>query len=438
MTEQPYIRRTYAALAGRDPGQTGFLQALESLWESLAPWLEERPQCEAAGLLERLGEPERTALFPVIWTDDRGRVRHTRGFHIRCTTALGPCRCALALGPGLDLSAAKALALDISLCRSLAGLPLGGALAGADVAPGGLSDGESRRFCAGFMAGLYPLLDRDFRPDQWAGQAPSRELDYLTGCYERMAALTGRGERSAPPPGPMTPAQAIGCGLCHFARSALKRRGGQRLEGQRVLISGAGPAAVWAGETAARMGALPVALGDDAGCLYAAAGLPLALLRSMLREPGLPLLLWAVRSPGVEYRPGPVLWDIPADAVFLFGGGTKLGSAAARRVVLHRPAGVFEGAFQSVTARAGRIFAEGGLYAPAIAAGAGGQIMAHRRWDGPADRWEADRRLRTAMEEVCRTVWDESERWGRPGDLLLGARTAAVEPIAQALIRKGI
>ena len=119
MTEQPYVRRIYAAQAGRDPGQTGFLQALESLYESLAPWLEERPQCEAAALLERLGEPERTALFPVIWTDDQGRPRQSRGFHIRYTAALGPERCCLVLGPGMDLSAAKALALDVSLCRAL-------------------------------------------------------------------------------------------------------------------------------------------------------------------------------------------------------------------------------------------------------------------------------------------------------------------------------
>ena len=437
MTEQPYVRRIYAAQAGRDPGQTGFLQALESLYESLAPWLEERPQCEAAALLERLGEPERTALFPVIWTDDQGRPRQSRGFHIRYTAALGPERCCLVLGPGLDLSAAKALALDVSLCRALAGLPLGGGLAGADIAPAGLSDGESRRFCDSFMAGLYPLLGREDRPGCWAGQVPRRELDYLTGAWERMEAIAGRGGRPGRAQAPMSRAQAVGAGLCRFAQCALKRRGGQRMEGQRVLISGAGPAALWAGETAARMGALPIAIGDDAGCLYAAAGLPLALLRSMIREPGLPLLLWAIRSPGVEYRPGPVLWDIPADLAFLFGGGAKLGSAAARRIVLRRPAGVFEGAFQSVTARAGRIFAEAGLYAPAIAAGAGGQVLLAET-DGPADRWEADRLLRTAMEDICRTVWEESERWGRPGDLLLGARIAAVAPLADALIRKGI
>ena len=435
MTEQPYIRRAYGALAERDQGQTGFLQALESLYESLGPWLEERPQYEAAGLLERLGEPERTALFPVIWTDDQGRVWHTRGIYIRYTSVLGPCRCCLALRPGLDLSAAKALALETSLCRALAGLPLGGGAVGADIAPGALSDGESRRFCESFMAGLFPLLDKGFRPGQWAGQAPRRELDCLTGLYERMTALTGGGELVPSFSGPMTYAQAVGCGLCRFAQCALKRRSGQRLEGQRVLLSGRGLAAVWAGECAARMGAMPVALGDDTGCLYAAAGLPLALLRSMLREPGLPLLLWAIRSPGVEYRPGPGLWDIPADVVFLCDGTPRLGSAAAQRVAAHRPAGVFEGVFQAVTARAGRIFAQTGLYAPAIAAGAGGQIMS-LAGEEPADRWEADRALRAAMENVFQAAWEQSERWGRPGDLLQGARVAAVGPIARALLRK--
>ena len=109
MSEHPYLRRAYGSAAGRDPGQTSFLQTLETLYESIGPTLEEQPLYAARGLPERLSEPERTVLFPVVWTDDHGRTQMSRGIYLRYSTALGPCRTDLILRPGLDLSGAKAV-----------------------------------------------------------------------------------------------------------------------------------------------------------------------------------------------------------------------------------------------------------------------------------------------------------------------------------------
>ena len=237
----------------------------------------------------------------------------------------------------------------------------------------------------------------------------------------------------------MSRAQAVGYGLCRFAQHALRRAAGLRLEGQAVLIAGCGGAGLWAGEMALRLGAQVVAVGDESGCLFAAAGLPLALLRDMAREPGLPLLLWAIRAPGVEYRPGPGLWDIPADVIFLCGGAAHPGAAAARRIVSRRPAGIFEGAPMACTALASRVFADsGGLYGPAIAAGVGGDIIACRQREVHISQWEADRLLRDAMGGIFRSAWDEASAAGHPNDLARGASMAAFRRLADAVIKKGL
>ncbi len=440
MTENPSIRRAYGTAAARDPGETGFLQALETFYGALAPFLEARPRYAAAGLLERLGEPEQAACFPILWTDGRGVPRQARGFFIQYSTALGPCRGSVLFRTGLDMAAAKALALETTLEHSLTGLPLGGGFLGADVSPAGWDDGESRRFCQGFMLALYPLLPRAFRPFDWAGLIPRRELDYLAGQYERLAAMDPclRGLSSPPEPELMPRRQATGHGLCAFAELTLRHLGLPALESRTVLIAGRDGPAAWAGERAARMGAQVIALGDASGCLYAPDGLPLAVLRKVAAQPELPLLLWAIRAPGVEYRPGPGLWDIPAELVFLCDSHARLDVEDARRLVARHPAGVFEAVPRSCTALAARVLAAGAVpYSPAIASGAGGALMAYRRRDEPCSQWEAARVLRAGMESVFQTVWDEAVQAERPGDLAAGARIAAFRRLADAILAKG-
>lgn len=437
MTDEPHIRKAYAAAIGRDPGQTAFLQALETLYESLVPCLGEQPALAAARLAERLAEPESSCLFPVRWADSRGQPRQTRGFFIRYCTALGPWRGPIIFRRGLDISAAKALALSATLQYALAGLPAGGGFAGADADCRSMDDVECRRFCHAFAEAVYPFMPRDLYPSLWRGQLSRRELAYLSGRLRQLSALTG-GAGSPPGPVPMlTYQQAAGWGLCHFAQLVLHRQTDAPLDGQSILIAGRDGAAGWAGERAARLGAHVVAVGDGGGCLHADGGLPLATLRAMAAQPELPLLLWAIRAPGVEYRPGPGLWDIPADAAFLFGG-PRLDSAGARRLLQNRCSAVFEGASGAATAGAARTLAAGGvLYMPAIAAGAGGATAALGQ---PPDlpRWEAERRLYAAMEDVFHAVWQESERDGRPGDMLHAAFTAALCPISTAIFDSGL
>ena len=64
--------------------------------------------------------------------------------------------------------------------------------------------------------------------------------------------------------------------------------------------------------------------------------------------------------------------------------------------------------------------------------------MAFRQQERPMTRWEAERTLRAGMDRIFRAVWEESARSGHPGDMAAGAYAAALRPIADAILRKGL
>lgn len=440
-TEHPYIGRIWADAAGRDMEQRLFLQTLETLLEGLGPCLEARPYYEDMCLLERLSEPERMVSFPVLWRDDQGRARTTRGYYVRHSTVLGPCRGGAVFRAGLNMSVMKAMALESTLENSLAGLPLGGSAAGADVDTAAMSSRESARFCQSFMAGLYPCLPPATPPETWLGEElPRRELGYLQGQYERLTNLTRGGGPAFAAAGPMTRARAAGYGACYFAQHALRQHTGARLEGRTAVITGRDGPAAWAGEKAVQVGARVVAVGTPDGYLYAPTGLPLRLLRAMARQPDIPLLLRAIPTPGVDYCQGPGLWDIPADVFFLCDVSSPMGREEAERLAVHYPVGVFEGASLACGTEAARYLGSCGiLYSPGLASGAGGAALTFHQQHTPGlSYWEADRQLRTVMGQIFQAAWDESVRAGAPGDLARGARNAAFLRIGEALAAKGI
>ena len=97
----------------------------------------------------------------------------------------------------------------------------------------------------------------------------------------------------------------------------------------------------------------------------------------------------------------------------------------------HRPLGVFETAPLVTTALAGRILAGAAVYAPGILAGAGAELMTGEPKTGP---WEADKRLRAAMEALLRQVWDPAQG----NDLSRAARALAFRRLADAMLAQGL
>ena len=71
MTNQ-YLIDVLESVKKRNPGEPEFIQALTEVLESLEPVIEKSPDLVAAGVIDRLVEPERQIIFRVPWVDDNG------------------------------------------------------------------------------------------------------------------------------------------------------------------------------------------------------------------------------------------------------------------------------------------------------------------------------------------------------------------------------
>ncbi|MGN0469281.1 MAG: NADP-specific glutamate dehydrogenase, partial [Acutalibacteraceae bacterium] len=69
-----YVSEQLEKVIAKNPAQPEFVQAVKEVLESLEPVIEQNPQYEAAGILERITEPERQLMFRVPWVDDNGKV----------------------------------------------------------------------------------------------------------------------------------------------------------------------------------------------------------------------------------------------------------------------------------------------------------------------------------------------------------------------------
>ena len=72
-----YVSEQLEHLKKLNSNEPEFIQAATEVLTTLEPVIEANPQYEAAGILERLTEPERQIMFRVPWVDDNGKVHVT-------------------------------------------------------------------------------------------------------------------------------------------------------------------------------------------------------------------------------------------------------------------------------------------------------------------------------------------------------------------------
>ena len=155
MFKSEYLNRVYAEVEHRDAHEPEFLQAVREVFESLELVVDQHPEWEAVGLLERFVEPERVIEFRVPWVDDSGKTRVNRGYRVQYNSAIGPYKGGLRFHPSVNLSVIKFLGFEQVLKNSLTTLPMGGGKGGSDFDPKGKSEAEVMRFCQSFMTELY-------------------------------------------------------------------------------------------------------------------------------------------------------------------------------------------------------------------------------------------------------------------------------------------
>ncbi|MBE6468624.1 MAG: NADP-specific glutamate dehydrogenase [Coriobacteriaceae bacterium] len=440
-----YTQRIIDELKERYADQPEFIQAADEVLASIAPAVDANPAYEAAGLLERLVEPERVIMFRVPWIDDAGRVQVNRGYRIEFNSAIGPYKGGLRLHPSVNLSILKFLGFEQVFKNSLTTLPIGGGKGGADFDPKGKSDREVMAFCQSFMTELCRHIGPD--TDVPAGDigTGAREIGYLFGQYKRIrneftGVLTGKGLTWG---GSLARTEATGYGLIYFVEELLRERG-ESLAGKRVNISGSGNVAIYAAEKATELGAVVQTMSDSTGWIFEADGIDLAAVHEIKEVRRGRLSEYADAHPSCEYHEGRGVWGVACDIALPCATQNELLLEDAQALAASGCAIVGEGANMPTTREATDFLIEQGIaFCPGKASNAGGVAVSALEMSQNSERlsWtfeEVDAKLKDIMVGIYHAAADAAAAYGHEGNLVVGANIAGFKKVAEAMMAQGV
>ncbi|HNW55072.1 MAG TPA: Glu/Leu/Phe/Val dehydrogenase dimerization domain-containing protein, partial [Bacteroidales bacterium] len=180
------VEKIMTNLEKKHPGEVEYLQAVREVLESIEQVYNENPQFEAAGIIDRLVEPDRILTIKVPWVDDHGKVHVNLAYRVQFNNAIGPYKGGLRFHPSVNLSILKFLGFEQIFKNSLTSLPMGGAKGGSDFDPKGKSNAEVMRFCQSYMLELWRLIGPE--TDVPAGDigVGGREIGFLYGMYKKL------------------------------------------------------------------------------------------------------------------------------------------------------------------------------------------------------------------------------------------------------------
>lgn len=442
-----YVQQVLSMVRAKNPHEPEFLQAVEEVFGTLAPVLARHPEYRSARILERLVEPERIVIFRVPWMDDQGDIHINRGYRIQMNSAIGPYKGGLRFHPSVTLSILKFLAFEQVFKNSLTTLPLGGGKGGSDFDPKGKSDNEVMRFCQSFMTELYRHIGPDV--DVPAGDigVGTREIGYLFGQYKRLTkeftgVLTGKGLNWG---GSLIRPEATGFGVVYFAEEMLQTRG-MSIEGKTVAVSGFGNVAWGAVTKVNQLGGRVVTLSGPDGFIYDPDGVKgekidyMLEMRASARDEVKPY----AEKFKVQFFPEKRPWSVKVDVALPCATQNELDENDARELLKNGCICVTEGANMPSTLGAVKVFLDAGiLYAPGKASNAGGVAtsgleMSQNSMRLPWPKEEVDARLRQIMQNIHHTCMVTAERYGAPGNYLVGANIAGFLKVANAMLEQGL
>ncbi|MBE7094137.1 MAG: NADP-specific glutamate dehydrogenase [Clostridiales bacterium] len=442
-----YVQRVLDELKAKNPGEKEFHQAATEILLTLEPVINAHPEYEAAALLERFTEPERTILFRVPWMDDNGKVHVNKGYRVQFNSAIGPYKGGLRFHPSVNLSVIKFLGLEQILKNSLTGLPIGGGKGGSDFDPKGKSDREIMAFCQSFMNELYRHIGAD--TDVPAGDigVGAREVGYLFGqykrlCNEHVGVLTGRGLSYG---GSLIRKEATGYGLVYMTAEAMRLRG-ESFEGKTTIVSGSGNVAIYACEKAQQLGAKVVAMYDSNGYIYDPNGIQLDVVKQIKEVERKRIKEYAERVKGATYTEGcKGIWTIPCDVALPCATQNEIDEESAKALVANGVKYVAEGANMPSTLEAIATFqaAKGVVFLPAKAANAGGVATSALEMAQSSGRlyWsaeEVDAKLKNIMINIYHNMDKAAKKYGYEGNYVMGANIAGFEKVAEAMMAHGV
>ena len=442
-----YLQSVYEDVVKRNPNEPEFQQAVYEVLESLQPVIEQNPQFEKAGIIDRMVEPERQIVFRVSWVDDKGEVHVNRGFRVQFNSAIGPYKGGIRLHPSVNASVIKFLGFEQTFKNSLTGLPIGGGKGGSDFDPKGKSDNEIMRFCQSFMTELAKHIGAD--TDVPAGDigVGAREIGFMYGQYKRLrneftGVLTGKGLTYG---GSLARTQATGYGLCYFTEEMLSTMKNDSFKGKTVVISGSGNVAIYANQKATELGGKVVAMSDSNGYVYDPNGIDLDVVKQIKEVERGRIKEYAERVSGAVYTEGcKGIWTIPCDIALPCATQNELDEEGAKALVKNGVMAVAEGANMPSTPEAIAVLQSNGvLFGPAKAANAGGVATSALEMSQNSMRYswtfeEVDQKLHGIMVNIFHNSFDAAKRYGMEGNLVAGANIAGFEKVANAMLAQGV
>jgi glutamate dehydrogenase (NADP+) len=324
-------------LEKKHPGELEYLQAVREVLESLEDVVAQNPQFEAAGIIERIVEPDRVLSFKVPWVDDNGKVHVNLGYRIQFNNAIGPYKGGLRFHPSVNLSILKFLGFEQIFKNSLTTLPMGGGKGGSDFDPKGKSDAEIMRFCQAFMLELWKIIGPE--TDVPAGDigVGGKEIGFMFGMYkkltrEHVGVLTGKGLNWG---GSLVRPEATGFGAVYFAQEMLATKGTD-FKGKTVAISGFGNVAWGAVTKVTELGGKVVTISGPDGYIFDPEGISGEKIQYMLelRASNQDIVKpYSYEFPGAQFVAGKRPWEVKCDVALPCATQNELGKDDAETLV---------------------------------------------------------------------------------------------------------
>ena len=440
-----YIQRVLDETRAKNANEPEFLQTVEEVLTSLEPVINAHPEYEAACLLERMVEPERTIEFRVVWMDDQLKYHVNRGYRVQYNAALGPYKGGLRFASNVNLSIIKFLGFEQTFKDALTCLPIGGAKGGSDFDPKGKSDMEVMRFCQAFMNELYKYVGAD--EDVPAGDigTGAREVGYLYGQYKKLTnrsegVLTGKGLSFG---GSLARTEATGYGLVYITEEMLKDHN-KDLKGARVAVSGSGNVAIYAMEKARQLGAKVICCSDSTGYVIDENGIDVEAVKQIKEVDRKRISVYAESHPTATYAEGSV-WDaVTCDVALPCATQNEIHAAQAQRLVDTGCYAVCEGANMPTDAAATEVFLQKHiLFLPGKASNAGGVATSALEMGQNSIRssWtfdEVDAKLQGIMVNIYHNMKEACEKYNAPDNFVVGANIAGFMKVADAMMAQGV
>ena len=444
-----YVQRVIDSVAKKHANEPEFVQTVTEVLTSLVPVIEQHPEYEKAGLLERMVEPERQIAFRVTWVDDEGKVQVNTGYRVQFNGAIGPYKGGLRFHPSVYSGIMKFLAFEQTFKNSLTGLPIGGAKGGSDFDPRGKSDAEILRFCQSFMTELYRHIGPNL--DVPAGDigVGGREIGYLFGQFRRIkgsfenGVLTGKGLSYG---GSLIRPEATGFGAVYYAAEVLKHFG-EDVKGKTFAVSGFGNVAWGTAKKVAELGGKVVTISGPDGYVFDPDGVvteeKINFLLEM-RASGRDKVQDYADKFGVEFFPGQKPWGVKVDVAMPCATQNEIGMKEAEQLVANGVPYYIEVANMPTTNEALAYLMENcKVVAPSKAVNAGGVAVSALEMSQNSSRYswtseEVDEKLKHIMKSIHDSSAAAAEEYGLGYNLVAGANIAGFAKVADAMLSQGI